>query len=203
MLNRKANEQQLLNFIKKNNAYFLIVTCLRFEFSTGNHDAYIFREFALPPNYVADYLIIGKNSGGYDFIFVELESVSDSITTKTGEFGTTIRKGIKQIEEWDAWIDANFSHLKIIFNQSKNPTENLDEEFYSLDKSRIHYAVIAGRRTDYLEKTYRLRRKTRKSQGIAVLHYDNLIDSCKIQLEQGLETEMLNKKNKSKNSSAD
>jgi Domain of unknown function (DUF4263) len=186
LLDGKATERDIQNFIKINDAYFLIASSVLLEFSTGNHDSYIFREFNLPPNHWVDYLLIGKNSGGYDFIFVELENINEDITTKTGEFGTTIRKGIKQIEDWDTSIDSNFSHLKLIFDKHKNSKKDLPSEFLNLDKSRIHYAVIAGRRSNYSEKTYRLRRKFKKNNGIAILHYDNIVDLASAKLNEVL-----------------
>ena len=184
LVNNKVNEREIQNFIRTYNAYYLITGRILFEFSTGNHDSYIFSEFELPPNHFADYLIIGKNSDGFKFIFVELESVYGDITTKFGEFGTTIRKGLKQIEDWDLWLDANFSHLKLLFDKAKNPEKTLANEFISLDKTRISFAVIVGRRTDFNERANRLRRKYKKN-GIAILHYDNLIEHSLIQLEDG------------------
>ena len=41
----------------------------------GNHGAYLFPEFQLGSSYKADYLLLGKSSGGFEFIFVELEDV--------------------------------------------------------------------------------------------------------------------------------
>ena len=42
---------------------------------------------------------------------------------------------------------------------------------------RFHYVVIAGRRSDFNERTYRIRRMRRASNPrISLLHYDNVID---------------------------
>ncbi len=51
---------------------------------------------------------------------------------------------------------------------------DLPKEFYKSDRSRRHYVVVAGRRTDYTGKTYALRRELAKENGILLLHYDNL-----------------------------
>jgi hypothetical protein len=46
--------------------------------------------------------LVGKNSSGYEFIFVKLESPYGQIVTKDGDFGNVIRKGIKQVMDWDS-----------------------------------------------------------------------------------------------------
>lgn len=125
---------------------------------------------------MADFLLVGKNSDGYEFIFVEFESPYGQIVTQDGEFGTVIRKGIKQVTDWDSWIEKNYYSLRMVFEKHINKHHALPKEFYELDKSRIHYAVVAGRREDYTEKTYELRRRSLQRSGILVMHYDNLID---------------------------
>jgi hypothetical protein len=63
--------------------------------------------------------------------------------------------------------------------------EQLPREFHELDKSRLHYVIIAGRRSDFTKKTYQLRRKLLKSNNILLLHYDNLFDSVDFLLTAG------------------
>jgi len=41
----------------------------------------------------------------------------------------------------------------------------------------MNYVVVAGRRDDFNEKTYRLARES-KNNGVIILHYDNIIDEC-------------------------
>lgn len=173
LLKDTVNERQILNFIRDNEAYFILESILE-EYSFGNHGRFLFKEFPLPPNYVADYLIVGKNSGGYEFILIEFEDPLKNITIADGGFGSTLRKGLSQLEDWDEWIDNNFQHLKAVFRKFSNPDKDLPNEFYELDKSRLHFLCVGGQRKHYKEKTYRLRRKQPKH--IKILHYDNLID---------------------------
>lgn len=178
LLDSKKNERDILNFINKNGHYCFIASITHTGFNFGHHDgSYLFKEFEITSTYKADYLLIGKNSGGYNFVFIELESPSGQITLGDGDLGLTFRKGIKQVQEWDAWIEANFNSLKLIFNKYKKDGVVLPEEFNALDKSRIHYAVIAGRRTDFNDKTYRIKRQYLQKYNIHLLHYDNLIDA--------------------------
>lgn len=171
------NERKLLNFIRDKRAYF-ILEGLFFRYDFGHHDAYLFREFPLHPNFVVDFLLVGKSSGGYEFVFIEFESPNQDITTKDGNLGNGFRKGIKQVEDWDSWIDSNFFSLKSVFSKYKSSSKNLPSEFYELDKTRIHYLVIAGRRSDFNSKTYKIKRQG--INNIRIIHYDNLLDDVKI-----------------------
>ena len=143
LLDTNPNEREILKFISSNKAYFIIGSILKANYDFGHHAAFAFREFELPPNFVADYLLVGKNSGGHEFVFIELESPVGSIVNSDGTFGATIRKGIKQIEDWDAWIESNFSHLILLFQKYNGTYQPLPIEFFSLDKSRIHYDYIS------------------------------------------------------------
>lgn len=174
-----TNEEQLIKFIKAKQAYFIIGSILRNNYQFGHHSLFLFPEFEMPPNYRADYLLVGKNSNGHHFVFVELENPYGSITLQDGSFGETIRKGIKQIEDWEIWLEQNFPNLELVFKKALQRGEKLPEEFRKYDKSRIHYVVIAGRRDDYDEKTYRLRRNNHQQRQLLILHYDNLIDYSK------------------------
>lgn len=177
LLETGAGEREVLNFVNRNKYYFFIGGIMKSSYHFGHHAAYAFKEFAMPPNFVADYLLVGKSSGGYQFVFVELQSPTGAITNAGGSFGTTLRKGIKQIEDWDEWIDSNYANLELFFSKSMWPEAELPKEFRKLDKSRIHYTLVAGRRPDFKDKTYTLQRKLKKERNINLLHYDNLIDT--------------------------
>jgi len=173
---KETKERDIINFVKQNQAFFIIGSLLKYRYSEfGHHDAFVFPEFQLGNSYQVDYLIVGRGSGGYQMVLVELEAPSGSITMSKGSLGSVFRKGLDQIEEWDKWIESYYPSLKETFDKYKKPGEILPEEFYSLDKSRIHYLVLAGRRSDFTEKTYRIRRR----KDVLILHYDNLIDSSR------------------------
>ena len=185
LLENSPIERAVLNFINQNQYYFLIGAILKSSYYFGHHAAYAFKEFELPPNFIADYLLVGKSSGGYQFVFVELESPTGPIINADGTFGIAIRNGLKQIEDWDHWIEGNFSHLKLMFEKYIGTIKPLPDEFITLDKTRIHYTLVAGRRKDFKEKTYRLQRKLKRERNITLLHYDNLIDTVQLFKQSG------------------
>ncbi|MDD2864073.1 MAG: DUF4263 domain-containing protein [Methylococcales bacterium] len=175
----KVNEQQILKFINHKHGYFLVYSILKQYFRFGHHGAYLFPEFQLGNSYKVDYLIVGLSSGGWEFVFVELESPTGKITRQNGEIGEVFQKGLRQIEDWDVWLDANYQSLKETFNKHKHIEKALPDEFINMDKSRLHFVVVAGRRDDFKEKTYRIRRKKLDSEKTLILHYDNIIDSAR------------------------
>lgn len=172
----EVGEREILSFINNNEYYHIIASILSGNYNFGHHDIYIIPEFQLGNSYKADYLIMGKSSGGFEFIFVELESNKGRITTKEGRFGEAIRKGINQIRDWRWWLEANYQSLNETFSKYKNPNVNLANEFLRYDSTRMHYVIIAGRRSDFNENTYNEKRRLNKEENINLLHYDNLID---------------------------
>ncbi len=178
-LDKARSERPLLNFINKIGNHLIIASLLHCNLQrfSGHHCAFLFKEFELPATYKADYLLIGLNSGGYHFVFVELENPVGNITLKDGDFGKTIRKGIKQVNDWDNWIEADFSSLKLVFKKHLGEAHALPSDFLELDKSRLNYIVVAGRRKDFQVTTYKLKRKLLKESNIHLIHYDNILDN--------------------------
>lgn len=178
--NNHSNERDILSFINENKAYPIIASLLK-EYSFGHHDAFIFPEFQLGNSYRVDYLLIGRNSGGHEFIFVELEHPNKKIFLKDGTLGEAFRKGLNQIDDWKRWLEIHFSSLHETFTKYRNPKLSLPEEFLITDRTRYHYVVVAGRRNDFEKNhhiTYRLRREAAEKK-IQLLHYDNLYDKAK------------------------
>ncbi len=120
--------------------------------------------------------LLEKSSRGYEFIFIELESPYGNITLKDGQLGAEFRDGISQLEDWKRWLPANYSSFGEIMRKHKNSARDLPEEFYILDMSRFHYVVISGRRSDFQDKTYIIKRERKKADDIDIIHYDNLYD---------------------------
>lgn len=82
--NPETGERDILNFIRDNRAYHLIGSIQKKNYNFGHHGTYIFPEFQLGSSYQVDYLILGKNSDGYHFVFVELESPYGKISIGDG-----------------------------------------------------------------------------------------------------------------------
>lgn len=176
-LKKCKNEREILDYIKQNQYYHIICSLLRgMSLNTGHHGTFLFPEFQLGNSFQVDYLIAAKSSGGYEFVLVELESPTGNITLKDGELGVEFRDGISQLKDWRRWLGNNYSSFSETMKKYKNPELDLPDEFYSLDLSRFYYAVVAGRRIDFKNKTYVISREMKKNENINIFHYDKLYD---------------------------
>jgi hypothetical protein len=181
----KANkESNILQFIKNPDcrSYFIVVSILR-RYDFGYHGAFLFPEFQLGNTYRADFLIVGSSSNGHEFIFVELESPKGKTTMNDKYLGEAFREGLNQIDDWTSWLDKNFPSLKETFDKFKKLRQPLPDEFVSMNRDRIHYVVIAGRRSDFTQEIYELRMRCERERNCSLLHYDNLIDDATKALE--------------------
>jgi Shedu protein SduA, C-terminal len=175
LLDTEPNERQVLDFVKNYNAYFMVGSIPNAEFNFGHQKLFLFPEFQLGTSHVADYVLVGRSSDGYEFVLVELESPTGSIVLRDGNFGDAIRKGLNQTRDWAEWLESNFGNLREVFNKSKSPEHELPEEFVSYDKTRIHFVVVAGRRHDFNDRTRRRAREESQSRDVCILHYDNIV----------------------------
>lgn len=171
-----ATERILLNFIRARKAYFIVGSLLKSYFTFGHHDAHLFLEFPLGTTYKVDYLLLGKSSDGWHLVFVEFEAPRGQITLASGDIAGAFRKGLGQIADWNAWLEAYYGSLAEVFDKCRQATVPLPQELRLLDKSRINFVVIAGRRSDFNERTYRTRRT--RAPAELILHYDNLMDAA-------------------------
>lgn len=175
LLTKHISELDIKRFIQ-DNKYYHLVASLFDGYCFGHHNAYVFKEFKLGTQFIADYVLVGKASSGHSFIFVEFENPYGNIIIGDGDFGDTIRKGINQINDWKNYIASNYSSISAEFK--KYTTKQLPDEFYTYDATRFHYIVVGGRRKDFTEKTRRLCRMQEQDGKIAIKHYDNLLETA-------------------------
>ncbi|MBQ8595805.1 MAG: DUF4263 domain-containing protein [Oscillospiraceae bacterium] len=177
--NESTKESDVKNFIQGKGYYHIPASIFKY-YHFGHHDAYLFKEFKLGTEYIADYVLVGKSSDGFEFVFVEFENPYKNIVIGDGDFGNTIRKGINQVNDWHSFILSNYPTITEEFKKNTDVAiHTLPDEFYTLDPTRIHYVVVAGRREDYQEKTRRLKRKLKEDSDILIIHYDNLLDKSR------------------------
>jgi hypothetical protein len=181
--NEDCLEREVLNFINHKPAYHIVASILKDRFPFGHHELYLFKEMWLGQQYRTDYVLIGKGSGGYEFVLIEFEKPEGRITLRDGHWGEAFRKGEYQVEDWKAWMDANFQVFSKDLESVKGERA-LPEELQKYDRTRFHYVVVAGRRDDFNNTTYREARAKRQAD-ILMLHHDNLYDKS-VELESSM-----------------
>lgn len=175
--NKETKELDIKHYIQ-DNEYYHIPASILYYYNFGHHEAVLFKEFPLGTRYQTDYLLAGRRSGGWEFVFVEFEAPYGSITLADGEWGNVVRKGLKQISDWKKFIESNYA---IIHDEFTAYTERtLPEEFIRYDSTRMHYVVVAGRRDDFEHDSVRReQRYMERENEVRIIHYDNLLDSAR------------------------
>lgn len=178
LLNDKNITELNIKRYIQNNGYYHIPASIFAQYSFGHHEAVLFKEFQLGTSYKADYLLAGRASGGWQFVFVEFENPYGHVTLQDGTWGEVVRKGINQIDEWKTFIESNYSTVHAEFLKHTNQT--LPDEFVRFDSTRMHYSVVAGRRQDFDNPAIRLKqRRSELETNIKIIHYDNLLDEAR------------------------
>ena len=64
------------------------------------HGTFVFSEFRLGTEYVADWVIGSGHSGGVTWNLIELECPQSKPFINNGHFSAATRKGVNQIKDW-------------------------------------------------------------------------------------------------------
>ncbi len=175
VLSNSTNEQQFQKYIKDNRKWFIPGTIF-LDYNFGHHDAYLFPEQKLGTDYIADYMLIGKNSDGYSIVLVEFESANTEFILKTENTeSVSVRKGLTQIRDWKRWIDSNREFF----------IRNIGLLNHGIDVPtfRIYYYLVVSRR-EYMDKrATELRSQLMyEMQNLKIVSFDRLVENvCKLE----------------------
>ncbi len=88
IINEAKKENDVQRYIKKSNQKWFIPLSILKAYDFGHHFSCVVPEFQLGSQYRLDYLLVGKNSLGYQFVFVEFEDVNVDFRIKTANAET-------------------------------------------------------------------------------------------------------------------
>lgn len=138
------NELEIQRYIKQNRKWF-IPGSIFLDYNFGHHDAYLFPEQQLGNKYAADYMLLGKNSDGYNIVLVEFEKANtEYLLTTSNVESESVRKGLTQIQDWKRWIERN---LDFFLRDIELSQKGIDVPVY-----RIYYYLVVSRR-DFMTPT--------------------------------------------------
>lgn len=107
IISNAKNEVDVQRYIKSNKKWF-IPGSIFLDYNFGHKETYLFPEQKLGNDYVADYMLIGKESGGYSLILVEFETPNTEYLISTANMESeSVRRGLTQLQDWKRWIDSN------------------------------------------------------------------------------------------------
>lgn len=141
----------------------------------GGHGRYVIPKQRLGSQYVTDFVIGERHSGGMEWQAVELESPKATMFTKKGDPTAALNHAIRQIHDWRAWLTRNQPY-------AANPrTENglgLTDVIPNLPG-----LILIGRRREDDEKWKELRRQLVNTNNIRIHSFDFLVDNGRHQAQ--------------------
>lgn len=90
----------------------------------GASGTYVIPKQRLGAEHVPDFLVLGVNSLGPQWLLVEIEAARHQIVNKDGTLSTATRHALKQIQDWGEWLTTNIAyahsqlHLHGLTNQA-------------------------------------------------------------------------------------
>jgi Shedu protein SduA, C-terminal len=125
----------------------------------------------LGAEHVPDFMVADRDSAGFEWTAVELESPLARMFTKRGELASVANHAIRQIEDWRIWLGRNRDY-------AARPRDESGLGLVDIDANVAAWIVI-GRRAD-LDPAFRERRRERSHRMNVKFHtYDWLLEVAK------------------------
>ena len=78
----------------------------------GGWKTYVIPKPRLGSEYVPDFLVLGINSVGPQWLTIEIEGAHHKILTNKGRLGQQTRHAIQQVEDWREWLTHNVGYAQ-------------------------------------------------------------------------------------------
>lgn len=137
----------------------------------GGHGRWVIPQQRLGVQYVTDFLVGEKHSGGYEWTAVELESPSAPIFTKRGDPSARLAHAVRQIQDWRAWLKRNQAYAANDRTQNGLGLRDIDPALPGL--------VLIGRESTTDSRTNELRRQMASDLRIQIHTYDWLLRNAR------------------------
>ena len=167
-LNTAKKEQDFQSFFEEN-LIFLI------QFLGGGQGRWVIPQQSFGSEYVTDFLIADRDSLGFNWIAVELESPNKKSYTKNGRPTCELTHAMQQIRDWREWLQENLNYAKKEKEENGLGLVEITPDLPGL--------IIIGRRDEESQKYRIKRRNLGKESNIEIHTYDWLYDRAKERLE--------------------
>jgi len=111
---------------------------------------------------IPDFLMCYRNSRGFNWVYVELESPNKPPLTKAGKPAAKLVEGLSQISDWRNWLRENISYA-----QNHLGLQQIDAEALGI--------LIIGRRS-HLDSKHAKRYRSLSNNNTIVMTYDRLLE---------------------------
>ena len=158
-----TKEQDMQTYLAENPAVLI-------QHLGGGHGRYVIPQKQLGAEYVTDFVIGHKHSGGFEWQAVELENPKARMFTKAGNPTKELTHAIRQIQDWRAWLQRNQNYAARPATESGLGLTDI--------VSNVPGLILIGRRSASDLSTQDRRRQMVNDLNIQIHSYDFLIDNC-------------------------
>jgi hypothetical protein len=134
----------------------------------GGHGRWVLPQKRLGSEYVPDFILAERNSAGFEWQFVELQSPqAELFIPSTGRNSAQLDEGLRQIEEWRRWLEDNRPYARNPKAQNGLGLRNISANFPGL--------LLIGREAKLTDSTRERRRQLGGRYNIHIRTYDWLL----------------------------
>lgn len=112
--------------------------------------------------HVPDFLLCYRNSRGFNWAYVELESPTKAPLIKSGRPSAKLNEALSQISDWRNWLRDNISYAR-----EHHKLKQIDAE--------AHGIIIIGRRS-HIIPAHAIKYRSLSSSITSVMSYDRLVE---------------------------
>ncbi len=172
IISNAKNEVEVQRYIKSNQKWF-IPGAIFLDYNFGHYETYLFPEQKLGNDYIADYMLIGKSSGGYNLVLVEFETPNTEYLISTANMESeSVRKGLTQLQDWKRWLDSNREYFM----------RNIGLREFGIDipTYRTFYHLVVSRRKYMNKMEVEVRDQTMyERHNTKIITFDRLSENVK------------------------
>lgn len=141
----------------------------------GGHGRWVIPQKRLGAEFVPDFVIGERYSGGLDWILVELQSPKEKLFLSKGRMTEHLDEGIRQILEWRRWLNANRDYARRSRDDDGLGLTGIDGQSEGL--------LLIGREVDLSEEDRRRRKQLAYDHRIKIRTYDWVIREARSRIE--------------------
>ncbi len=134
----------------------------------GGHGRWLIPQKRLGAEFVPDFLVGDRHSGGYSWVAVELKQPHVRPFLKSGKPSSTLVDAQTQIMKWRSWLEANHDY-------ASKPTDQHGLGLFDIH-SHVFGLILIGTRKLLTENHKVVRRQIEKSCHLQIHTYDWLFE---------------------------
>ncbi len=134
----------------------------------GGHGRYVLPQKRLGAEYVPDFMIADRDSFGFHWHAVEIESPRATMFNKNGDPSAGLTHAIRQVQDWRAWLGRNQDYAGRLFEKKGLNLTDITANVAGL--------ILIGRRDEVDPGTNELRRRMVEETRIEIHSWDWLVE---------------------------